>query len=40
MPIPARLLGHVYEQFLGKVICFPSNRRAVVEEASATRQSA
>ena len=30
--LPADILGQVYEQFLGKVICLTSNHRAVIED--------
>lgn len=37
--IPADILGHVYEQFLGKVIHFTSDHRAVVEEKPEVRKA-
>lgn len=38
--IPADILGHVYEQFLGKVIHLTSDHKVRTEEKSAVRQSA
>ncbi|MBC7368344.1 MAG: N-6 DNA methylase [Undibacterium sp.] len=37
--IPADILGHVYEQFLGKVIHLTSDHRAVVEEKPEVRKA-
>lgn len=37
--IPAEILGHVYEQFLGKVIRLTSGHRAVVEEKPEVRKA-
>ena len=36
---PAEILGHVYEQFLGKVIHLTSDHRAVVEEKPEVRKA-
>lgn len=37
--IPADILGHVYEQFLGKVICLTSDHKAHVEEKPEVRKA-
>ena len=37
--LPADILGHVYEQFLGKVIRLTAGHRAVVEEKPEVRKA-